>query len=160
MTEEEKTRFDIIRGPKTHPFRAKAARAYDDDPEEWRLVLGDLMHFQWGLYDRSTSAGPMSLDQAGSRHLDRQLELARPANQPPPQRVLDVGCGWGAGLHHLARAFPDCPRLDGVNISRQQLEYCANHLTRRGVGDRTRLYLCDAGDVGLLPDPEVRTTWY
>ena len=35
----------------------------------------------------------------------------------PGARILDVGFGWGTTLLHLAERFPDCPRIDGVNIS-------------------------------------------
>ncbi|EXU96290.1 S-adenosylmethionine-dependent methyltransferase family protein [Metarhizium robertsii] len=55
---------------------------------------------------------------------------------------------------HMVELFPQCPRINCVNISRRQLECCAAHLSddqRR----RVNLYLCNGQVVDLLPDPEV-----
>lgn len=44
-------------------------------------------------------------------------------------RILDLGCGWGDITRHIAELFPQCPRINCVNISRRQLECCAAHLS-------------------------------
>jgi cyclopropane fatty-acyl-phospholipid synthase-like methyltransferase len=141
----------VIEGARSHPYREAVTRAYDDSPDDWRKVLGDLLMFQWGIYSHPDSRRPVSLDEAGVRHLDTQLELAglSAPERPRMLRILDLGCGWGYTLHHLAGLFPECPRLDGVNISKRQLEYCARYFVRPETMERISLYL----DIGLLPDP-------
>ncbi|MGW4112626.1 SAM-dependent methyltransferase [Actinosynnema sp. NPDC004786] len=151
LTDLQSLPIEVVRGPRTDPYEDKVAAVYADDPEEWRKVIGDELHFQWGVYNHPDSPRPVSLDEAGRRHLDRQLELAGfTGRTPTPRRVLDLGCGWGADLRALARRFPDARRLDGVNISRRQLEHCA-----RALADdrRVHLYQANARDVALLPDP-------
>ncbi|WP_039629541.1 class I SAM-dependent methyltransferase [Streptomyces sp. 769] len=148
-------RFMVIRGPHVDSYEEKVVATYEGDPKAWRRVLGDHLLFEWGIYNHPDSPRPVSLDEAGVRFFEEQLELAGFANpaQSSPRRILDLGCGWGYILGHLATRFPDCPRLDGVNISRRQLEYCADYLHAHQLTGRARLYLCNALDVGLLPDP-------
>ncbi|MEV0265850.1 class I SAM-dependent methyltransferase [Streptomyces sp. NPDC050617] len=147
--------FDIIRGPAVDTYQEKVTLTYQDDPQLWSRAIGENLLFQWGIYNHPDSPRPVSLDEAGVRFFDRQLELAgvTAPGRPSPQRILDLGCGWGFTLAYLARLFPACPRLDGINISRQQLEHCARHVARQGTSDRTHLYLCNARDVDRLPDP-------
>ncbi|MFI0166410.1 SAM-dependent methyltransferase [Streptomyces sp. NPDC017095] len=143
--------YEVLPSHHSDPFREHVVRAYEDAPGDWRKVLGERLHFQWGVFDHPDSPRPVSLDEAGHRYLERQLAVAAGflSGQPAPRRILDVGCGWGATLLHLADVFPDCPRLDGINISAEQLAYCAG---QTGGTDRVRFYLCDAADIAELPD--------
>ncbi|MFD3330826.1 SAM-dependent methyltransferase [Streptomyces sp. NPDC058701] len=143
----------MIRGSHIDPYEEKVAYTYEDDPESWRKVLGDNLLFEWGVYDHPDSPRPVSMDEASVRFLDRQLEQAGLKSPTPPmQRILDVGCGWGYTLGYLARQFEDCVRLDGINVSRSQLEHCSRYLSAQGLTDRVSLYFCNALDIDLLPD--------
>jgi cyclopropane fatty-acyl-phospholipid synthase-like methyltransferase len=141
----------VVAGPTADPYQDRVAETYADPPGLWRKAIGDHLMFQFGVYDDPSDGADVSLDDAGVRYLDRQLELAAPGR---PERVMDLGCGWGFTLRYLADRFPDC-RVDGVNISRVQLEYCADDLAAHGLADRVNLYLCNARDVALLPDDGV-----
>ncbi|MFB7597034.1 SAM-dependent methyltransferase [Streptomyces sp. NPDC056160] len=143
--------YEVVTGRRTDSFREQVVRAYQDAPGDWQKVLGEQLHFQWGVFGHPDSPRPVSLDEAGLRHLRLQLAVAAGLgpHHPTPRRILDVGCGWGATLRHLADVFPDCPRLDGINISAEQLTYCAG---RAAGTDRIHLYLCDAADIAELPD--------
>lgn len=147
--------YHVICGPFVDPYREKVVHTYGDDPRSWQKALGENILFQWGVYDHPDSPRPVSLDEAGIRFFGRQLELAGLLSEERPciSRILDLGCGWGYILRYLSTAFPECERIDGVNISRRQLEYCAELLTTHGLTDRVDLYLCDACDVDLLPGP-------
>lgn len=149
-------RFTVIHGPRVDPYQEKVVYTYGDDPESWKKIIGDRLLYEWGIYDHPDSPRPVSLDEAGLRYFDRQLELAglTTTDRPRFQRILDVGCGWGFILGYLAERFPQCPRLDGINISRRQLEYCARYLADAGLSDRINLYLCNARDLMELPDPD------
>ncbi|MFE9371063.1 SAM-dependent methyltransferase [Streptomyces sp. NPDC006711] len=156
MTGGDDQRYEVLPSHRGDSFREHVIRAYKDSPDDWRNVLGDQLHFQWGVYDHPDSPRPVSLDEAGARHLERQLALAGvlEPGHPAPRRVLDVGCGWGAALRHLAHVFPDCPRLDGINISPEQLAHCADLVREAHEAERIHLYLCDAADIAQLPDQE------
>ncbi|KVK88958.1 methyltransferase type 12 [Burkholderia cepacia] len=149
--------FAVVPSAVPNPYLGKVEYTYQDDPEDWRKAIGDNLMFQFGVYDDPRSTPPISLDESGLRYFDQQMELAGfGASEPAPiiRRILDVGCGWGFGLKYLAERFPTCARLDGVNVSRTQLEYCAKYLAGQQLDDRVHLYLCDAQDVDRLPDAD------
>ncbi|MGT0251505.1 SAM-dependent methyltransferase [Burkholderia pyrrocinia] len=148
--------FQIIRDYEVHPYQAKVEYTYQDNPEDWRKAIGDYLLFQFGVYDDPESPQPITLDESGIKYFDRQLKLAglMTPNRRPIHRILDIGCGWGYILKHLAERFPECKWLDGVNVSRTQLEFCAKFHGEQGLTDRIHLYQCNAQDVDRLPAPE------
>ncbi|OAA73404.1 methyltransferase type 12 [Cordyceps fumosorosea ARSEF 2679] len=136
---------------------------YDDPPEAWQKILGgETLSFNGGLFPEDELAAgphPSSVGPSELRCIDRQLELAgllRPDAPPrlPLRRILDLGCGWGVLAQRLARVFPDCPRIDAVNLSPSQLRHCAATLPA-DLHDRVRLLRCNVRDVDGLPDPDV-----
>ncbi|MCG7508439.1 SAM-dependent methyltransferase [Mesorhizobium retamae] len=149
--------YRVIRGVDLDGYEEKVVYTYQDNPEDWRKAIGEDLMFQFGVYDDPRSTPPISLDESGLRYFDRQLFIAGldTSNRRPIRRILDIGCGWGYILKHLADRFPECPRLDGINVSRAQLEYCAAFHAKQGLSERIQLFLCNAQDVDLLPDPQV-----
>ncbi|TWU77372.1 hypothetical protein ED733_005857 [Metarhizium rileyi] len=132
---------------------------YDDPPAVWEKVLGETLSFNGGLFDEAElAAGPKPGPVGASefRGINRQLELAGflSSERTQLERILDLGCGWGVLTQHLAEVFPECPRIDAINISQQQLGYCAEKLPLE-LRNRVNLYLCNAQDVDQLPDPTV-----
>jgi cyclopropane fatty-acyl-phospholipid synthase-like methyltransferase len=60
-----------------------------------RLALGDMADFSGAKYDGDFS---MSLDEAQHR---KHEYVAERIGLEPGDRVLDLGCGWGALLNHI-----------------------------------------------------------
>ncbi|AOK29731.1 MULTISPECIES: SAM-dependent methyltransferase [Burkholderia] len=151
-----RTPFQILQGTERSPYQAKVEYTYQDNPEDWRKAIGNYLLFQFGVYDDPTSPQPITLDESGIKYFDRQLKLAglMQGKHRPIQRILDIGCGWGYILKHLAERFPECRWLDGVNVSRAQLEFCARFHAEQGLSERINLYQCNAQDIDLLPYPE------
>ncbi|KVE29659.1 methyltransferase type 12 [Burkholderia singularis] len=149
--------YTVIEGPDVSAYQEKVVYTYADDPEDWRKAIGNYLLFQFGVYDDPRSTPPISLDESGIRYFDRQLQLAglEAADRPRIQRILDVGCGWGYILKYLAERFPECGRLDGINVSPSQLAFCARFHAEQDLTDRINLYQCNAQDVDLLPDPHI-----
>lgn len=58
-------------------------------------------------------------------------------------RILDVGCGSGLLMIHLAKAFPNC-RFVGVEVDRYAVEAAEKHIRENGVKDRVTALLTDA----------------
>jgi SAM-dependent methyltransferase len=82
---------------------------------------------------------------------------ASTAPHPPAQRtltILDLGCGVGGTLFHLARAFPDS-QLIGVTISRQQLEIAEKLSAQEHLQDRVRVEQADFHTMHLGVEADV-----
>ncbi|KJZ70063.1 hypothetical protein HIM_10546 [Hirsutella minnesotensis 3608] len=140
-------------------YRDKVVSTYDDPPEMWHKALGDNLSFQFGLFDQdelNLGPRPGPVGPSEFRHFDRQLELAGLLQKDRPQikRILDLGCGWGYISKRMATLFPDCERIDAINISERQLRYCAENLSE-DLAKRILLYHCNGQDVDLLPQPDM-----
>jgi len=71
---------------------------------------------------------------------DEAIARLRPA---PGDRVLEVGCGTGRNLVHLARAYPEA-RLFGLDVSREMLATAAASTARARLASRIALTQGDA----------------
>ena len=83
-----------------------------------RLSLGDMADFSGAKYDGDFS---LTLEQAQRRkhaYVTEQLGLES------GQRVIDLGCGWGALLNHFRNVGASGV---GVTLSSAQLEACKRH---------------------------------
>jgi cyclopropane fatty-acyl-phospholipid synthase-like methyltransferase len=155
IVDETHPPYQFIQGSSVDTYQEKVVYTYGDSPEDWGKAIGDYRLFQFGVYDDPLSKPPISLDESGIRYFERQLKLAGLKKRDRRvNRILDIGCGWGYILKYLAQYFPKCKRLDGVNVSRRQLDYCAKFHAEQGLSDRINLYLCNAKDVELLPDTD------
>ena len=82
------------------------------------------------------------LQTAQRRKLDlicRKLQLR------PGQRLLDIGCGWGALAIHAAQHYG--VKVLGVSLSRPQVDLATAFATDAGVGDRVTFKVLDYRDV-------------
>lgn len=67
------------------------------------------------------------------------------AKAPPPERVLDLPCGYGRVLRHLRKAWPDAA-ITAMDINAPAVEFCAATFAARPVVSRQPLWEVDAGD--------------
>ena len=63
----------------------------------------------------------------------------------PGQRLLEIGCGWGALAEMAAVDFG--ARVTGVTLSTEQLEYAQQRLAQLGAAERADLRLQDYRDI-------------
>ena len=91
---------------------------YDLGNEFYKLWLDSSMTYSSALYQNNK----LSLEQAQQDKLERITSLLNPSFD---SRVLEIGCGWGALGNHLV-SNTDCS-LQGVSLSRTQLEYANEH---------------------------------
>ena len=145
--------FEIVGGTSADPFGSRAQPAYRAERAIWQDVLGRELWFHFGVY---SPMGTNTLDAVGARYFEQQLAVAGIEPDSRVERVLDVGFGWGATLLHLARRHPRCARIDGINASESQIRFAATRVRAGRVADRVHLYLGDAQDLYLIPDPQPR----
>jgi hypothetical protein len=100
------------------------------DLAAWRQVLGDDLHYHFGLFDAGTPF------EAG---MERAVTELYPFI-PPRSRVYDLGCGWGGPARMLARDL-ECDVV-GATVSQAQFE----HVAALGLAVRY-------GDVESFPPP-------
>src|SRR3954454_5374806 len=112
--------------------RDKAAirHHYDVSNAFYELILGPSMVYSCAYF---AEAGE-SLEAAQARKLDlicRKLRLAH------GERLLDIGCGWGALLIHAAQWYG--VRGVGVTLSSEQARYARERIARLGLQDRIEI---------------------
>ncbi|CAJ2509077.1 Uu.00g141030.m01.CDS01 [Anthostomella pinea] len=154
-------KLQVIESDRPDSYRDKVVYTYKPSGEElWEKALGGKnLSFQFGLFDQAeldkgARSGPVGPSEY--RHFEQQLQIAGLTGPDCPKvhRVLDLGCGWGSISRYLAERFPECQRIDAVNISQSQLEYFAARMSD-DLERRVNLFLCNAQDIDMLPDPEV-----
>ena len=112
---------------------------YDVSNPFFELFLDSSMTYSSAVW----SAGTKTLEQAQEHKHElicQKLELS------PGQRVLDVGCGWGAFAIHAA-ARHDVSVL-GVTISERQADLATRRVAQAGLADRVDIRLSDYRDLG------------
>jgi cyclopropane-fatty-acyl-phospholipid synthase len=83
-----------------------------------------------------------TLDDAQTSKIDYTLRKVR---LKPGERLLDIGCGWGALVIRAAQQFG--AHALGVTLSRRQHEEANRRIAEAGVGDRVRVELRDYRDL-------------
>ena len=116
---------------------------YDIGNSFYQQWLDETMNYSSALFAGDTGQ-PMSQAQfAKVRRALRECEVQ------PGQRVLEIGCGWGALAETAAAEFG--ARVTGVTLSTEQLAYAQERLQRAGVAGRAELRLQDYRDIGDEP---------
>jgi cyclopropane-fatty-acyl-phospholipid synthase len=118
--------------------RAAVRHHYDVSNRFYRLVLGPSMVYSCAYF---CSTGD-SLEQAQECKLDvicRKLQLRQ------GERLLDIGCGWGALLRHAAERYG--ARTVGVTLSQPQAELARARIAKAGLSDRCEVRVADYREI-------------
>jgi cyclopropane-fatty-acyl-phospholipid synthase len=109
------------------------ARHYDVPEPVFRRFLDQEMFYSCAYF-----ADPgLTLDQAQqakAQHIAGKLQVR------PGDHILDIGCGWGSMVFHLATHF-DCA-VTGITLSREQLAVAQREKEKRGLNN-VRFELAD-----------------
>jgi cyclopropane-fatty-acyl-phospholipid synthase len=111
---------------------------YDRSPDFFTSFLDRRLVYSCAYF----AAPDDDLDSAQERKLDllcRKLVLA------PGERVLDVGCGFGALALHAAERYG--AEVDGITLSEPQAEVARERIAAAGVEDRCRIEVRDYRDL-------------
>lgn len=113
--------------------RAAIGFHYDQPISFYRSFLDREMVYSCAYWDD----GVETLDGAQAAKIEYTLRKLR---LTPGERLLDMGCGWGALVLHAAR---EGAQVLGITLSRLQYEEVQRRLAAAGLGDRARVELRD-----------------
>jgi cyclopropane-fatty-acyl-phospholipid synthase len=122
--------------------RQAIAYHYDLGDEFFRLFLGHRLVYSCAYFAHEGD----DLDTAQKQKLDlvcRKLRLR------PGDRLLDVGCGWGALLVHAVERYG--VTAHGITLSRPQAQTADERIRTAGLGGRASV---EVGDFRDLDEPE------
>ena len=112
---------------------------YDLGNDFYALWLDPTMNYSSALFAGDLS---QSLSQAQSAKVRRALEQT---DVGPGQRILEIGCGWGALAEMACMDFS--AQVTGVTLSTEQLDFARARLQRLGCAARADLRLQDYRDI-------------
>jgi cyclopropane-fatty-acyl-phospholipid synthase len=118
--------------------RQAIAFHYDVSDDFYRLWLDEQMVYSCAYFEDADDG----LDQGQRNKLDhicRKLRLA------PGERLLDIGCGWGALIRWAAVHYG--VSAHGITLSRNQYEHCLRQIAAEGLQDRVSVELRDYRDM-------------
>ena len=129
-----------LRGRRASLERDRQAIAYhyDVSNEFFKLWLDPTMAYSCAVFESAAE----DLDTAQLRKLDY---VCRKLRLKPGERLLDIGCGWGALAVHAARHYG--VEVIGVTLSSEQAKFCSTRIQEVGLADRCRVELRDYREV-------------
>lgn len=122
--------------------RDAVAEHYEHDPEIFGLVLDRRLGYATGMFQDPAE----DLETAQER---KYRWIAERLDVQPGDNVLDVGCGWGSNLLHLAEVTQGT--FHGVTLSSKQRAYTLDRARERGIAERVRVDEMHVEDLELVP---------
>ncbi|HTD91381.1 MAG TPA: cyclopropane-fatty-acyl-phospholipid synthase family protein, partial [Burkholderiales bacterium] len=118
--------------------RAAIAHHYDISNDFYALFLDRNMVYSCAYYRDENDA----LETAQIQKLDHIL---RKLALKPGERLLDIGCGWGALILRAAQQYGAI--ATGITLSRNQFDYARERIRAEGLQDRCEVQLLDYRDI-------------
>ncbi|OOG60609.1 cyclopropane-fatty-acyl-phospholipid synthase family protein [Polaromonas sp. C04] len=112
---------------------------YDLGNAFYGLWLDDTMNYSSAWFEGNPQGDMRTAQQAKVR---RALRMA---GVKPGDRVLEIGCGWGALAEMATTEFG--ASLTGVTLSTEQLAFAQQRMAQHGVAERADLRLQDYRDI-------------
>ncbi len=111
---------------------------YDVSNAFYQVWLDPAMVYSCAYFEN----GDETLSEAQTKKIDHILTKVQ---LQPGQRLLDIGCGWGALVMRAASQFG--ARCLGVTLSQRQFELATERVRQAGLQDRVEIRLQDYRDV-------------
>ena len=115
---------------------------YDLGNDFYRLWLDETMNYSSAWFEGNTAPARADLPRAQDAKVRRALQQV---GVQPGERVLEIGCGWGALAEMGAAEFG--VSVTGVTLSTEQLEFARQRMARLGLQERADLRLQDYRDI-------------
>jgi cyclopropane-fatty-acyl-phospholipid synthase len=142
--------FGLLRNKVTHWLRSNSRRGskrniaahYDLGNEFFKPWLDSGMNYSSALYPNCDS-----LERAQEAKLDRAAALL---DLNGGERVLEIGCGWGALAERFIRRYG--ASMFGITLSKEQLSYAQERLAPEAESGKAEFRFLDYRDVGATFD--------
>lgn len=122
-----------------HGSRKNIHAHYDIGNPFYRLWLDETMNYSSAWFEGDQARPMAEAQKAKVRRALREVQTR------PGQRVLEIGCGWGALAETAAREFG--LHVTGVTLSTEQLAFARERLERQGLAPLGDLRLQDYRDI-------------
>lgn len=131
-------------GPRHSPDRDAAAVRYHYDMgnDFYALWLDEQMVYSCAYF-------PTGQEDIHTAQVAKLEYLCRKLRLKPGERLLDIGCGWGALIRHAVEHHG--VRALGITLSAAQVEYANAAIAEQGLAGRCSVELRDYRD--LPPEP-------
>jgi cyclopropane-fatty-acyl-phospholipid synthase len=116
---------------------------YDLGNAFYELWLDGTMNYSSAIFETPQT----TMKDAQHAKVRRALRMA---GVQPGDRVLEIGCGWGALAEMAATEFD--ASIVGVTLSTEQLAWAQRRMARVGAADKADLRLQDYRDIGKTSD--------
>ncbi len=111
---------------------------YDVSNDFYALWLDEQMVYSCAYYEDASQ----SLEQAQRNKLDL---ICRKLRLKPGERMLDIGCGWGALICWAAEHYG--VNAHGITLSQNQYDHAQRTIKRRGLEQKVSVELMDYRDL-------------
>jgi len=126
------------RGHSRRANREAIAYHYDVSNDFYRLWLDERMVYSCAYFGTPDD----TLDQAQRNKLEH---ICRKLRLKPGERLLDIGCGWGALVRWAARHHG--VHAHGITLSREQYEHNQAKIREEGLQDQLKVEFRDYRDL-------------
>jgi cyclopropane-fatty-acyl-phospholipid synthase len=115
--------------------KANIAYHYDVSNDFYRLFLDPEMVYTCAYFQ------PDWHDDLARAQRDKLDMICRKLRLKPGERLLDIGCGWGALICHAAQHYG--VKATGVTLAEEQAALAREKVARLGLQDRVKVVLKD-----------------
>jgi cyclopropane-fatty-acyl-phospholipid synthase len=134
-----------IRGKPHSPERDRGAVTfhYDVSNDFYQLWLDRHMVYSCAYFKSPSDP----LDIAQEQKLDY---ICRKLRLRAGQRLLDIGCGWGALVIHAAKNFG--VHAEGITLSQRQAEWARSRIAEAGLENKAKIELRDYREIAATSE--------
>lgn len=118
---------------------------YDVSNAFYGMFLGEQLVYSCAYFSDEDPGEPREDPRALERAQVRKLDMVcRKLRLSEGQRLLDIGCGWGALVLHAARHYGVC--AEGITLSVEQAALARKRIAQAGLDDRVEVRVEDYRD--------------
>jgi len=128
----------LMRSNRKPQARRNIQAHYDLGNDFYRLWLDDTMTYSSALFEQDSKRSLETAQAAKYERICAVLDIR------PGDRVLEIGCGWGGFAEHAARSRACF--VEGITLSREQLDYARNRIAQADLGELVQFHLRDYRD--------------